>query len=788
MPRVYRAKMLLVTFVASLYPTCFALAEPSSGVLDEIVVTAQKREQDLQSTAMSVSVVSGDVLRRMAVRNSTQLEEVIPNFTVLSVRPSQSFPFIRGIGTPIEGLGVDLGVAVYVDGVQVDTPVSNLFSVLDLERVEVLRGPQGTLYGRNAIGGVIKLISKRPGEEFGGRVRAGVGNYGFREFGLTVEGGLVPEVLAGRIGVIYHENSDGYFRNVAGQVTGEGIADNGALESATVRGMLDYEPTSNLEIVLSADYSETDTSGPAVQPLDDVNAFAKTLVLDGLTLPIYPANDGDTHELAHNLETLNDSRVYGAGVNVNYELSDQIELVSVTGYRENELEILEDLDASPYRYLEVASESAVEQFSQELRFQYSGERLEGVLGVFYTDASYVNQFSVDVAAELIAAAGGSEPAIAQRRADARSLAIFSQWEWRLNDRMTLTLGGRWTETEKSAWRREYTFSDLALSAAAAGLDRCFVLGPGVGPDEQPDCLTALSIPGQGAVPLPPTVEEVAGAGSWSQFSPKIRLSYDIREDVMVYASYTQGYRDGGLEGVVANFREFDEETLHAWEAGVKADLASGRLRTNGAVFFYDYQDVQLELAELRNNQVAQSVFNAGEAQVTGAELETTWLAGDTLQLSLNVGWLDTEITEFDRSDSGIDPGFIKAGNELARAPEWTVSLVPVLDFPLSNGSVTWRSEFNYKDGFFRDVENGAFADESDALVLTGANVFDGVPPSEAVVEPGTLVYSERIESRLLVNSMLSFLLRSRIQARQQANNPSRNPTESQEIPECLAMH
>ncbi|MGI9232898.1 MAG: TonB-dependent receptor, partial [Woeseiaceae bacterium] len=429
----------------------------------------------------------------------------------------------------------------------------------------------------------------------------------------------------------------------------------------------------------------------------------------------------------------------------------------ITGYRENDLQLTEDLDASPYRYLEVASDATARSVSQELRFQYADERLEGIVGLFFTDARSRNQFSVDAAAEFIAAAGGSQPAITERGSDTSSLAVFSQWEWSLTDRLALTLGGRWSDSEKTSFRRELLFSDLALSAATAGVERCFVLGPGVGPEDQPDCLTTLRIPGQDDVLLPPTVAEASGEGSWSQFSPKLVVHIELREGVMAYASYSQGYRDGGLEGVAANFREFDKEILHAYEVGVKSDLASGRLRANGTVFFYDYDDIQLELSQLRNNVVTQSVFNASEARVKGAELETNWRASESLQLSLNLGWLETEITEFDRNDPSIDPGFVQAGNEFARAPEWTASFVPVFNFPLGNGSVTWRSEVNYKSEFFRDVENGAFADEADALVLTGANFFDGLPPEEAVVAPGTLVYSERTDSRLVVNSAFSYL-------------------------------
>ncbi len=733
-----------------------AWADEGQTGLDEIVVTAMKREQGQQEVAASLSVLQGGMLDAMSVRNSAQLEEVVPNMTSFSDRPSQSFPALRGVGTPIEGLGVDQGVAVYIDGVLVDSAIANLISVLDLERVEVLRGPQGTLYGRNAIGGVINLVSRTPGDEFTARVRAGVGNYRFHEVGLSVEGPLVPGKLSARIGGVYQSNNDAWYRNNASSFTGKKSADNGTADNVTARLVLAYEPAANWQIRLSGDYSNSDSTGPAWKPLDDVNALAKALSLQGIDLPVYSEDSNDVFELAHNLNTRDDSSVYGGSLTVNYQLSDPIELVSVTGVRVSRQRLLEDIDASPYRYLEVASDATAESISQEFRLLYTGEKVDAKVGLFYADTEARNLFSVDVLAELIAAAGASEPAITRRQVETQSLGIFGQWDWFVTDRITLTLGGRWSESDKSASRTEWVFTDLADSATSAGVERCFVLGPGVGPNGQPECLTALDIPGQGVVPLPPTVTEASGKGGWSKFTPKIGASLAVRDDVLLYASFSQGYRDGGIEGVAANFREFDAETLNAYEVGIKSDWLVGRLRVNGAAFYYDYDDLQLELSQLQNNQVFSNVFNAGSAELSGVEIESTWLPADFLQLSLNVGWLDTEITSINSRRSGADAGFVQPGNEFALAPEWTASFVPTLFFQLPGGSLMWRSEFNYTDSYFMDEANGGFADETDAGILTGANIADGVPPEDAVVLPGTLVDSERLDSRLIVNSALVY--------------------------------
>ncbi len=745
-----------MVFAVSLAPVPSTYAEEAPLALEEIVVTAQKRAENLQLAPVSVAVLSGELLEQMGVRQSAQLAEVVPNLSVRSERPGQSFPFIRGVGTPVQGLGLDQGVAVYVDGVRVDSPVANLVSVLDLERVEVLRGPQGTLYGRNAIGGVINLVTRTPEPTKSGRVRLGLGNYSLREIGVSGEGALVPGSLTGRASVVFHENRDGWYRNDAVKTIGEHVPDNGATDSGTARMILRYEATERLMLRLSGDYTSTNASGPAWQPLSDVNALAKSLSLQGLDLPIYSKPDGDIRRLSHNIDSLNDSRFSGGGLTVNYRLSERSDLTSVTGYRSNDIEILEDIDASPFRYLEVASKGSARSFSQEFRYHYSDDGVEGIVGLYYDDASVKDQISLDVAAELLDAAGSTQPGIIQRDTTSDTLALFSQWDWAITDRTTLVFGARWSRSEKTSRRREFVFTELALSAAGAGLERCFLLQPGVGPGDQPECLTVLNVPGEEDVPLPPNIVEGFGRGDWSHVTPRLGLRFQVHDRLMTYATFTQGYRDGGIEGDAANFREFGDETLDAWEIGMKSDWSNGRLRINGALFYYDYQDLQIELSQLKDQLLVSAVFNAGEAELRGGELESSWLASDMLQLSLNVGWLDSEITELDRQDPDVDFGFVAVGNEFPRAPRWTLSFVPDVFIALPRGTLTWRSEFNYKDHQFRDFENGGFADGSDARTLTAANLADGLSPEEAYVAPGTLVDSERMNSRLIVNSSVAY--------------------------------
>ncbi|GAB3103672.1 TonB-dependent receptor [Aestuariicella hydrocarbonica] len=719
-------------------------AEGQTYALEEIVVTAQKRSENLQSTAMSVDAFSGSILSASGVSNTSQLAEMTPNVTIMSERPAQAEPYIRGVGSPLDGPGIDQGVAIYLDGVQLDSPATNLFSVLDVAQVEVLKGPQGTLYGRNALGGVISITTKTPSEEFGGSISAGVGNFGGHEVSASLEGGLT-ENLKGRISG-YYQSRDGYIDNTA-----PGFDDLGQHEQSTFRGKLVYTPTDKLEITLAADFSESESSGPAYQPTSVVTARAQAAALGGLVVPTYTESDGDIYQLQHNLDGSSDNGSNGGSVTVNYTINDTWELISITGYREAEFTGMEDLDASALDYLHVATDNQADSLSQEVRLHLSTNKLTGVIGGFYNDSQVDNLFSVmpfyEFAAPLALAGNpnaGAAPTITLRGNETESWAMFTQWDWDLTEALTLTLGARYGASKKTSYRTENRYFDSYYAAQAAGRDQCFNLGPGVGTDDQPDCLIQT---GQ---------DSLQASDSWSKFTPKVGLRYTVDDDLMFYASFSQGYRDGGFSGTDPNLSPFDEETLNAYEVGMKSEWLDNRLRINGAVFYYDYEDLQMEISEIsQSGQLLTKVFNAGSAEMQGAELETVWILNETFSLTANIGWLNTEIVELKDPDQR-DYGFVREGNEFNHAPHLTASLIPTFKFDFDAGSLTWRTEINYKDEYYNDFENGGMAGD-DAPTWTAVNILNGVNPADAVVSPDEELNDELTDARTVVNSSLQFM-------------------------------
>lgn len=748
-----RIKNLRRPLLSAVAASVIAMSGTSQAMeLEEIIVTAQKREQSLQDVGIAVLTVSGQTLDLMNVTSSSQLAELTPNMSISSDRPNQSFPSIRGVGSAIRAPGVDQGVAIYLDGVQVDSGGANLFSVIDLAQVEVLKGPQGTLYGRNAIGGVINMTSTRPSEEFQGNVKAGFGSDGFFEVAGGIEGSLVEDVLTGRISAVYKENDD-YTEN-----TFPGVDGYGSQENTNVRATLSYTPNDRLQADFTIDHSKvegdstpwqsTAADSGLIGPVSNGQSVAFVLSGAPVSVPTHIENDNDIRSLSHNFDSVASSEINGLALKVKYQINDNLDLVSITGSRESTYISTEDLDASPNSYLDVVSNNDFESFTQEFQLQYSNDNVTGVFGLFYADSELDNTFSVDAFREFNVL-GGSQPTTTNRISNTESFAVFTQWDWGVTDKLTLTAGLRYGESEKSNALTETTFTDIPFAAQLAGLSQCFVNAPGVNPADQPACLTAF---------VPASVGSNSGSAEFDRVSPKVGLTYQATDDVMLYGSITEGYRDGGLSGDVNSFARFEEEVLTSYEVGFKSELADGSVRLNASVFYYDYEDLQLELTDiLASGAIVMNVLNAGEATLSGAEVELLWAATDNFTLGVNLGLLDTEY-ETVALRAGVNTGFLKDGNEFPAAPSTQISLVPQYAFEAFGGQVNWRTEINYTDASFEDFENGGFAG-SDAGSLTGVGIVNNgfmFNPS-LIVSPTDLVDSEIKESNTIVNSSLAFM-------------------------------
>lgn len=652
----------------------------NAAVLEEIVVTAQKRAQSLNEVGIAVTAFSGDDISKLGIEQPSDLAAQTPNLTVKNASGAAAPVFtIRGVGLNSFVSNVNPSVAVYVDEVyQVNTSMMS-FGLFDVDRVEVLKGPQGTLFGRNTTGGAVSFVTKKPTEETEAYVRAGIGDYELFELEGAASGAL-SDTLTGRVSFISTQQGEGFFKN---RVTGH---DHGEVDRIGWRAQLLWNPNDGFSALLNLhggrDKSDQwmlvhrGTRGPGGVGPCATGAGEECFNAQG-----YRDIDGDLYEGDYNLEPEIDNEGSGATLTLNWDFG-SMTLTSVTNVESFEYFREEEFDASPNLLVETNYDGELEQFSQELRVtsnDWDGKTL--IAGLFYSDDSLdeVDFYNVinnplfqtiyDVAYEQ----------------DTETLGAFIHTEWDISDQLKLTVGARITDEEVT-----YDGGTVDRFPATSGLGQFGLTGS--------DIDTAIS--------------ETEPSG-------KIGLDWTPNDDWLLYVSYSRGVKSGGFNGsfAVSNAEvvPFDKEILDAYEAGFKATLAKGSLQLNGAFYYYDYQDLQVFDTDLITFNFI--LTNAGEAEVTGFELEAHWLPTDALDIRLGVGYSDTEITEY--SDTLATSA---EGNVLANTPEWTVNGVISYHWVLGdNLRLDAAVDFNWQDDLFFTIANDPRIAE-DSYMVTNASL------------------------------------------------------------------
>ncbi len=674
-----------------------------SMALEEVVVTARRREENMQQVPIAVSVITGkDLLDSGGLKIDT-IGKMAPNvhFEAAGGTSGVKSPiiFIRGMGQndfiPVE----DPAVGIYVDGVYMGRNIGSVFDLIDIERVEVLRGPQGTLFGRNTIGGAINIVSAAPSDEFGGSVQFSAGSDGYLEGKATVN---VPfgERAGGRFSVFKRER-DGYVRALQYD-----DLELGSDDSWGARARINADLTDNFNLDIVFDYTEANETPGAISPVAGIGGFNGSTIQLGL--PVQPFahfynaiwsgnaascttaagqagdtscygpvwNTGDPYAV-NSVYTDNDGNkivpeqdveVMGGAITLTWNIGD-LELKSITGYREFDIGFYNELDFSPYiLFANNHDKYEQDQFSQE--FQLSGsamnDRLSYVLGLFHFEEegheAIFNQISF---APPLAAPPDFFFQYLDRFIDNESQAVFGQFNFDITDRLTLTAGLRYTESDK--------YFNLVTRRR-------------VGP-----------------------VSDQYGALTTEETTPMVSLSWDLSDDVMFYGTYSEGYRDGSYAArftgeVPTPLPNYDPEFVTNFEAGMKSTLMSGRVRLNVAAFTMDYEDMQVNAA---SNEVATSSTkeNLGDATISGLEVEMKALVTDRLTVGVNLGLLDDEIDSL----KGVlvsNTVTITKDNDLPNTPDYTLSLMAQYDIPMANGSnLSLRADYVTKDDYFSRPEN-----------------------------------------------------------------------------------
>ncbi|MCB1683677.1 MAG: TonB-dependent receptor [Pseudomonadales bacterium] len=711
-------------------------------VLEEIVVTARMREEGLQEAPIAISAYSGETLAYRGVERLDEIQKFVPSLT-LENNPSfggasnSAAIYLRGIGQKEFLPTTEPGVGLYVDGVYIARSVGGILDIVDIERLEVLRGPQGTLFGRNTIGGAISVttVKPQPGGEFEGSVSLAAGSDDL----IRAIGSLhlpVSDTFAAKVSIA-SLNQDGYVERTDG-------VDLGDDDTLTGRVALAWQPNERFSASVSLEATRDRENGPAMEllgidftdlsqlqgvvlapppPMAFIHNVTTAAVAPGVPCAVtdvsgngitynpavsncydnrYLEGNGDNQGSA---PAYSRSDLFGASATLTYDLTDALTLKSISAWRDLDSEFARDGDHSPQRISQFYDDLQQNQFSQEVQLLGSHERLEWIAGVYYFSEDGHNENILDFTVSNFRSGG---------EFDNEAWAVFAQATYDLTETLHLTVGGRYTDEEKSFRPDQIIFRNYY-----AGISQ--VVPPG-------NPLAALDAPflQAGERILPYLWKDI----SIDEFTPLATVSYDLTDRVMVYASYSEGFKSGGFTQrvfppIVSGFTAppgtpdidliptYEPESVDVFEVGFKSTLFDGRVRFNGAVFHTSYDDLQVQVF----NSVAPVTQNIGEASIDGLELELQTSPGDGWLLEGSLSYLDADYDEIDTSITliGEDDAF-------ERVPEFSTNVGISKEFQLSSsGSVVARADWSYRSKTYNDAYNSALL-ETDAYHLFDASI------------------------------------------------------------------
>jgi len=668
--------------------------------LEEIVVTARKREENVQDTPVSMVAVSSEALAERSMSSFKDLTSIAPNFElnggIANGGGSAAQLFIRGVGQDDYAFPNDPGVGLYIDGVYIARSAGSDFNLIDLDRVEVLRGPQGTLYGRNTIGGAVKIITKKPDGTFGGAASVTVGSYnridldGMLQFPIT-------DTLSGKL-VIGSRDRDGLGKNLHGDELGE-------TNQMTARAALRFKPSDTLEIMWLGDYLHQRQAGPAgsmvyFQANGATEGLINPVVAPGVAaeLGLQPPYDTfgpgwvkTVDDCGHcvynsggNIETRDWADIWGTSVTVDWALSDAVDFKSITAYRNNSIDIRRVSDHTPFNIVQVNNPEDTSQFTQEFQFvgRSFNDKLDWVSGLFYQEEKGESILFAPLVPGTYELIGLDLTAFINTEYKGSSYAVFGEGTWHFTDKFGMTLGGRFTRDEK-----KYTY--------------------------------AMSRPDSGTILLPPTTQK----NSWSEFLPKLGFEYRQTDDILWYSNLARGYKSGGYNARDLSGnppQPYDPEFINSFELGVKTSWADRRLIANAAIFYNDYKDIQLlTVTDLGGGNVQTNITNAAKARIIGGELELTALPIPELQLSVNMGTIDSKYKEV---GAAAQANGINIDSILANAPKFGLNASATYTLGLASGSnLAFRLDAAHRTSQFRDAKNNPPL-QAEAYTLLNARI------------------------------------------------------------------
>jgi len=753
----------LALVISGLVTTGQAMAQDEAeGVLgiEEIIVTAQKREQGVNDIGITVNAFTGAQLKDLGVFTAEQIAQFTPGLTVNDTAAT-GVPLytIRGVGFQDYSTGASSTVGLYFDEVAIPYTVMSRGVMFDVQRVEVLKGPQGDLYGRNTTAGQINFVSNKPSDEFEAGFNVSYGRFNVFDLEGFVTGGLGDSVQ-GRVSFRTTQSNKGWQKSLTRD------DELGELDSTAVRALFNFDINDDARILLNFHYVNDQSDNKANTVYDGTDAGLGPFALPytpldqyllptgahfGETPPWYSTGDNRSADWTNsytspltgttfNLRPQRDNQLKGLSIKLEWDLGG-FDLTSITGYDDFQREESNDWDGGFFNDSSNINTTDIEAFSQELRFSGQTDNMLWIAGLYYSHDEmdeYYHYFMSDSLFGLGSLAWGGIMPFAlspileldtKYEQETTSKAIFGHVEWDFAEHWRLTLGARYTEEERDWSGCTFVADDGSLGGF---LNTLFgsTLVPG-------DCGTIDDDPASpyfifgllGTPNVNDAFHVYEDTIKTDRLMGKIGLDYKLSEDTLLYGTISSGFKSGGFNGANSNttqqLKPYKEEKLTSYEIGFKSTLLDGRMQLNGAAFYYDYKDKQEQDAAVTFVGNISGLTNVPKSEIKGAELDLSWVPAAGWHVNFGLAYLDTEVIEWeavdrDASEWPVTVTHDVSGIELAMAPRWSAAGLVSYEWPVgSNLVMEVAGDFSYQD----DTTGGAQpGDATESYAILNARI------------------------------------------------------------------
>ena len=658
------SRLAIAVALAGAATTPAVFAQSGATVLEEVTVTAQRRSQNLQEVPIAVTAISAEALEARGLADISELSQSVPSLTLEPSRATNTTltAFIRGVGQQDPLAGFEQGVALYIDDVYLARPQGALLDIYDVERIEVLRGPQGTLYGRNAVGGAVKYVTRRLSDEFDMRIKGSFGTYAQRDLVATVSAPLSDDFRVGATVASFQRDGFGDNRFTGGEQYDKDIvgyrlsAEWDVSDDVLVRFAYDDTTDESSAVAGYRPFAANTIDAPALTDVRDTRAGASE------------AETGTTTGIGGRNEVESD----GMSLSVEWAVSENLTLRSITADREDYTESVIDFDSLPVADFDAPVIYENEQFSQEFQALMSGDNWNAIAGAYYLDSKAANDFDVVLGTLGVVAFGAPLTAYTGGVVETEAWSVYGDVTYDVSDRLSVAFGLRYTEDERSAdiFRASY----LGLQSTFFGNDDAIFLAAS---------------------------SDYEASRTFNNTSPRLNVAYAMSDTTNVYATYSEGWKAGSFDPRGANFstpaveQGFEDETLTSFEVGLKTTWLDGRAVTNIAVFMSDYEDMQIPGSvgvdsdgDGANDSFVGTVTNAGKAEINGIEIEGS--------IQFNENWRGEfagNILDADFTDYIVNGENIASAREVQNTPEDMAYLALVYGSEMMGGSL--NATLNY---------------------------------------------------------------------------------------------